>query len=791
MANTGDPMVLATQHWLNVTYGQYVESGRFNLVAETGKTGWPTIYALTRALQIEYGITNTADNFGPTTQGMFESISRNDLATNNFFAIIQGALWCKGYDTGHYGVAGNDGRYIIDNHFDESVEDAIKQLELDAGRDNPDGIVDLNIMMALLSMDAFKCITAYGGNPKVRVMQQYLNKNYENYIGLRPCDGIYGRRTNTALIYALQAEEKMPTSVANGNFGPSTRNCCPTIPYTNLQKDYRGNVYSEASIKKFNKLMQIGMYVNGCGTGALTDNFDSTTLNEFQEDYGLQVNGICSLTTWLSLFTSCGDTSRSAIACDCATILTNEKAQTLFNNGYRYVGRYLSGTIGGGISKALTVNELKIAFSHGLRVFPIQQGNNRQLSDFTIPEAEDAAENALKYATLLGIPKGTIIYFAVDFDPQDSEITSYIIPYFKRISELLKTYRIGIYGTRNVCTRVSNLGYAVSSFVSDMSTGWSGNLGFKIPENWAFDQFATITIGSGLGQIEIDKDGYSGKDSGFNQITDQTTRMAENFRNIFNLAMEYTSNNKTRSNELVLHYFRKRGNYGGSIFSGSSDTALTWNSSAGSIDNTFCDLVDSQLGNLHLSFYDPVTKSCKYDINHLCATCNALLYVIGDSTNPGLDILTNLYAGWGGDMLSFAKNVKKADQKGETDLVQWSKNNICTEVDTYFTIDDYYADIDAVNIVNMMSQYDMNFADAFEWYFNTPLNEQSYAQQRTTRYMNSVGGATYIEDMCDLLNDDDLDIFAIILGGTLKQEYFDAAIAGFKHFIYAEYTAGR
>ena len=63
-------------------------------------------------------------------------------------------------------------------------------------------------------------------------------------------------------------------------------------------------------------------------------------------------------------------------------------------------------------------------------------------------------------------------------------------------------YRLGIYGSRNVCTRVCNAGYACSSFVSDMSTGFSGNLGFTIPNNWAFDQFATTTISSNGKSIE-------------------------------------------------------------------------------------------------------------------------------------------------------------------------------------------------------------------------------------------------------------------------------------------------
>ena len=63
-----DPMVLATQKWLNNTYGS--RTG-FGSVAEDGYTGWGTINALIRALQIELGITATVNNFGPGTQSRF------------------------------------------------------------------------------------------------------------------------------------------------------------------------------------------------------------------------------------------------------------------------------------------------------------------------------------------------------------------------------------------------------------------------------------------------------------------------------------------------------------------------------------------------------------------------------------------------------------------------------------------------------------------------------------------------------------------------------------------------
>jgi peptidoglycan hydrolase-like protein with peptidoglycan-binding domain len=84
-------------------------------------------------------------------------------------------------------------------------------------------------------------------------------------------------------------------------------------------------------------------------------------------------------------------------------------------------------------------------------------------------------------------------------------------------------YRIGVYGARNVCTRLFNDGLTTTSFVSDMSTGFSGNLGFPMPRNWAFDQIATTTIGSGSGAIEIDNNIYSGRDTGQSRVTVQPT----------------------------------------------------------------------------------------------------------------------------------------------------------------------------------------------------------------------------------------------------------------------------
>lgn len=104
------------------------------------------------------------------------------------------------------------------------------------------------------------------------------------------------------------------------------------------------------------------------------------------------------------------------------------------------------------------------------------------------------------------------------YDAVNDEVTSHILPYFRSVKEQMgklgSPYKIGVYGPRNACSRVSEEGCADASFVSDMSSGFSGNLGYAMPENWAFDQIVTKTVGSGEGLIELDNNIASGRDTG-------------------------------------------------------------------------------------------------------------------------------------------------------------------------------------------------------------------------------------------------------------------------------------
>lgn len=192
-----DQMVLATQQWLNATYKG---KAGFGSVAETGKTGWATIYALIRALQIELGITATANNFGSGTQTRFKDrwpggISQN-TAESNVHGIIQGALWCKGYPAEYGGIT---------TKFTDNVADSVRQMKADIGLSDTSATVDLELMMALLSMKQFRLLSAYGGKAAIRGAQQVINGQYKAYTGIVPTDGLYGREMNKALIQVLQS----------------------------------------------------------------------------------------------------------------------------------------------------------------------------------------------------------------------------------------------------------------------------------------------------------------------------------------------------------------------------------------------------------------------------------------------------------------------------------------------------------------------------------------------------------------------------------------------------------
>jgi peptidoglycan hydrolase-like protein with peptidoglycan-binding domain len=487
-----DPKVLETQVWLNATFGSH---SQWNHVTEDGFTGWGTIFGLIRGLQIKLGITTLADNFGAGTMNAFitQFGSVGPATTNtDVIKLVQGSLWCKGFSGGY-----TWGQY------DNSVSTSVIQLTAAMGL-TPATTVAPKVLKGLMSMDAYSLLP--GGNADRRAVQQWLNGKYSgrSAFSILPCDGLYSRNTQIGLVYAIQYEIPMTDAVANGSFGPATK--------SGIQN---GGGVAQGSVdntKNWVRLFQGALRFNGYSP-PFSGTFDAATTAQtvaFQTYAELPTHGSGDYRTWASLLVSNGDETRPGAASDMATQLNTGLSNALYSAGYRVVGRYLTVT-----SKRYLPGELQTIFNAGLETFPIFQEAGTSAAYFNQAIGQNHAQQAARRLRQLGFPAGTTVFFAVDYDATDDGITLSLVPYFQGVKEYLARtrvpYTIGVYGTRNVCARLINADLAEEAFIASMSWGWSGNLGYKLPPAWSYDQIYNYPLpgtsgytGSGL-NMEIDK----------------------------------------------------------------------------------------------------------------------------------------------------------------------------------------------------------------------------------------------------------------------------------------------
>ncbi|MGX1562238.1 glycoside hydrolase domain-containing protein [Streptomyces sp. NPDC055506] len=496
-----DEMVQRAQRFINTTYNNGATLG-ISKLEENGQTGWPVMYALTRALQYEMGITALSDSFGPTTLGKigekYGKLDETTIPSANFCRIIQSALYCKGYDGGE-----------IDGTYNDRVKDAVVKLNQNMGVSGtyPGSSLWPKVVKGLFNMDAY--VTIGGGSDTIRTIQQWLNGRYilRKDFYVIPCDGHHSRDVAKSMLFAIQYELGMADGVANGVFGPGT------------QSGLKSHTVSTGTTGVWAQLFTGAMVLNK--RNVPFGNFTSTVqsgVETFQSFSKLPVTGKGDFQTWASLLVSYGDQSRKGTACDGVTKITPERAQALKDAGYKYIGRYLFNPSSTSLpEKQIQPGELATIKEYGLNCFPIFQTWSRSADYFSYNQGTADAFRAIEWAEFHGFKPGTIIYFAVDYDAMDGEVTDYVLPHFRGIMRTIgenSAYGIGVYGPRNVCQRVADAGYAATSFVSDMSSGFSGNLGYPLPTNWAFDQISTIKVGSGSGLIEIDNNIVSGRDFG-------------------------------------------------------------------------------------------------------------------------------------------------------------------------------------------------------------------------------------------------------------------------------------
>lgn len=503
----GDLWVQKVQKWLNEEY-----RGRngYVVISEDGIVGLGTCKALIRAMQLELGISTPNGTFGPATISAFIAVGIKENTSNkNLIRILQGGFYCKGIECG-----GFDGIYGY------KLSQAILTFKMQTGIGGDNPYIDARHMKALLNTDPF--VGNRNGKVYIRIAQQYLNKNYSDYfwekIGLIPCNGITDRNMTKALAYALQYEEGERGSGLDGVVGTNTLNKAPVLSIGSSQNN-------------FIKLLQIAIACIALEDVDLDGVFDQEVkqaVSNYQQfmclnqDTTVTLGTVCRK-TWASFMISKGDVTRYCDACDCSQKLSLAKARALKAHGYNYVGRYLTGTVGGTRDKSLSLDEIANITEAGLNIFAIYQDGGSSATYFNYSRGYSDAQKAITAAGKLHIPLGEIIYFAVDYDFTADQTKDIIVSHFQGINDYFKKvdskYQIGIYGSRNICSTIAEENLSCSSFVADMSTGYSGNMGYRLPINWAFDQFYEYIFtnyDNYDGDFAVDKNVASGRYKGFN-----------------------------------------------------------------------------------------------------------------------------------------------------------------------------------------------------------------------------------------------------------------------------------
>jgi hypothetical protein len=126
-------------------------------------------------------------------------------------------------------------------------------------------------------------------------------------------------------------------------------------------------------------------------------------------------------------------------------------ASVLKNDGYDFVIRYYTSLSNQDTGKLLKNAEVLRLHNANLTIVSVYQDYGDNISDFSVEKANLHAERAMELAEGLEQPKGSVIYFGVDFSPSSSELNT-IVQYFNTVKNKLSgKYRIGVYGTAEVC----------------------------------------------------------------------------------------------------------------------------------------------------------------------------------------------------------------------------------------------------------------------------------------------------------------------------------------------------
>jgi hypothetical protein len=169
---------------------------------------------------------------------------------------------------------------------------------------------------------------------------------------------------------------------------------------------------------------------------------------------------------------------------DSSSACTSSSIDCLLSSGISFVGRYYSRTthIEG---KKLTLSEAQLLSESGLQLVAVYEDGPTDYDYFSADRGTADANGAIAQAQAIGQPKGSAIYFTVDYDASFEEIRANITEYFTAINTAMAgLYEVGVYGSGSVCSAITEAGLAQLAWLAQ-SSGWSGYSQFS---DWAIKQ---------------------------------------------------------------------------------------------------------------------------------------------------------------------------------------------------------------------------------------------------------------------------------------------------------------
>lgn len=153
--------------------------------------------------------------------------------------------------------------------------------------------------------------------------------------------------------------------------------------------------------------------------------------------------------------------------------------------------------------KIPTAAELALIKANGFSFCGVFQHSNNRVGSFTKERGIKDAGVVLELAKKWGQPKGSGVYFGVDFDPSKDEINGPVMDYAVEFSRIVRNagFRVGAYGSGLTLGTLKDAGRIELTWLS-MSTGFRQSKEYAASGKWNLKQ----VLDRDCGGINVDFD---------------------------------------------------------------------------------------------------------------------------------------------------------------------------------------------------------------------------------------------------------------------------------------------